>query len=243
MRSALPQKEESGVTIMENLLKKIYASEQSENKSQYRILQFIKLLALINMLGFYVIYNYHAAEGLLSVWQATTGFIIWQKFSIWTLILSFGMTFTQCSRHLLWGASLVFLGSIITFTTHFRFPDNAVYYGVFTFLGVAMLVVHIFHWWLKKAPGSCGWLLCAIAYDLTRHLTDGVIVWQGKVIGHVASVLYNGWMTWLGFPDKTFSSLEYVPFLPNIFLFLCGVYLFQFMTEHEKGRYYLEKLR
>jgi uncharacterized membrane protein len=77
---------------------------------------------------------------------------------------------------------------------------------------------------------------------LTRHLTDGVIIWQGKIIGHLPSFLYGDWNVWLGLPGADFVSLEYVPFLPNIFLFLCGLYLFQFMSEHEKGQAYLKKL-
>ena len=228
---------------MEKLLRKMYAEKQAEQPQQYRVLQFIKLLALINLLGFYVVYNYHALQGILSSWQATEAFAIWQRFSIWTVVLSFGMTFTQTTRHLLWGVALVIAGTLLTAVTHIIAPANAIYYGAFTFLGVAILVVKPIHWWLKKAPGSCGWLLCAIAYDLTRHLTAGVIIWQGKVIGHIPEAFYNPLLTWLGFPDAAFRSLEYVPFLPNIFLFLCGLYFFQFLTEHEKGRAYLAKLR
>lgn len=228
---------------MEKLLRKIYVDGQTKQSKTYRALQFIKILAFINLLGFYIIYNYHATQGILSGWQATEGFAIWQKFSLWTVILSCGMTFTQTKKHLLWGVCLVAAGCVLTLLTHLLSPAHAIYYGVFTFLGVAYLVVQPLHWWLKKAPGSCGWLLSAIAYDLTRHITSGVVIWQGKVIGHIPEFMYNPLTTWLGFPNAGFTSLEYAPFLPNIFLFLCGIYLFQFMTEHEKGRYYLEKLR
>ncbi len=228
---------------MEKLLRKIYADGQLEQQENYRVLQFIKLLAFVNLLGFYAIYNYHAAQGILSGWQATEGFVIWQKFSIWAVILSCGMTFTQSSKHLLHGLLLVLAGGTLALTTHLLTPAHAIYYGAFTFLGVAYLVVQPLYWWLRKAPGSCGWLLCAIAYDLTRHLTEGVIIWQGKVIGHLPDFLYSPLTVWLGFPDAGFTYLEYVPVLPNIFLFLCGVYFFKFLTEHEKGRYYLEKLR
>lgn len=228
---------------MEKFLRKMYAASEVKEVQHYRVLEFIKLLAFINLLGFYVIYNYHAAQGILSSWQATAGFVIWQRFSIWTLILSCAMTFTQMNRPLLWGSGLVIAGIFVTLISQLLNPANAVYYGAFTFLGAAILLVQPLHWWLKKSPGSCGWLLCAIAYDLTRHLTAGVIVWQGKIIGHIPEVFYTSWLTWLGFPGAEFNSLEYVPFLPNIFLFLCGMYLFQFMTEHEKGRYYLDKLR
>ena len=58
-----------------------------------------------------------------------------------------------------------------------------------------------------------------------------------------AQLLYTKATTWLGFPAAGFSSMEYVPFLPNIFLFICGVYFFQFLTEHERGQQYLAKLR
>lgn len=152
------------------------------------------------------------------------------------------MTFRQGSNYLKWGLGLLGVGTAISLCTYLFTPQHPIYFGIFTFLGLAYLVVQPIHWWLQKSPGSCGWLLSAIAYDLTRHLTDGVIIWQGKIIGHLPSFLYGDWNVWLGLPGAEFVSLEYVPFLPNIFLFLCGLYLFQFMSEHEKGQAYLKKL-
>lgn len=228
---------------MQRLLAAIYSKTEGKEKEQYRVLNLLELLAFINLLAFYTVYNINVVYASNVEWQFSEACALWQKYIIWSLVVLCGMTFTQTSNVLLKGLTLLGAGLVTTLVSGILVPEQTIYFGMFTFLGVAFLVVQAIHWWLQKAPGSCGWLLCAIAYDLTRHLTDGVIVWQGKVIGHVPEALYTTVTTWLGFPAVGFSSMEYVPFLPYIFLFLCGVYFFQFLTEHEKGQRYLAKLR
>ena len=185
-----------------------------------------------------ILYNINVAQGTNPAWD----YVWWQRLTLWSIVVLCGMTFSQGSNYLKWGLGLLGAGTAISLCTYIFTPQHPIYFGIFTFLGLAYLVVQPIHWWLQKSPGSCGWLLSAIAYDLTRHLTDGVIIWQGKIIGHLPSFLYGDWNVWLGLPGADFVSLEYVPFLPNIFLFLCGLYLFQFMSEHEKGQAYLKKL-
>ena len=207
------------------------------------MLNVLELLAFINLLAFYTVYNINVVYASNVEWQFSEICALWQKYTIWSLVVLCGMTFTQMNNVLLKGLLLLGAGLVTTLVSGILVPEQTIYFGMFTFLGVAFLLVRSIHWWLRKSPGSCGWLLCAIAYDLTRHLADGVIIWQGKVIGHVPEALYTTVTTWLGFPAAGFSSMEYVPVLPNIFLFLCGVYFFQFLTEHEKGQRYLAKLR
>lgn len=228
---------------MQRLLTAIYQKTEGEVKQQYRVLNFIELLAFINLFVFYSVYNVNVILGENPGWQLSETFAVWQKLSLWTLIVVCGMTFTQTTHIVLKAFAAIGVGIVCTVVSALLVPGQMIYFGFFTFLGLAMLLVNSLHWWLKKAPGSCGWLLSAIAYDLTRHLADGVIIWQGKVIGHVPQALYSAATAWLGFPVAELNAMEYVPFLPNIFLFVCGVYFFQFLTEHEKGQRYLEKLR
>lgn len=224
---------------MEKLLAKMYEqSESKAEKKQYRVLNALKAAAFLNLAVFYFLYNINVAQGANPAWD----YAWWQRLTLWSIVVLCGMTFSQGSNYLKWGLGLLGVGTAISLCTYIFTPQHPICFGIFTFLGLAYLVVQPIHWWLQKSPGSCGWLLSAIAYDLTRHLTDGVIIWQGKIIGHLPSFLYGDWNVWLGLPGADFVSLEYVPFLPNIFLFLCGLYLFQFMSEHEKGQAYLKKL-
>lgn len=228
---------------MQRLLTAIYKQTEEKAKEQYRVLNLLELLAFINLFVFYTVFNINVVYGGDPQWQFSESCALWQKYTIWSIVVLTGMTFTQSNNVLLKGIAFLVAGLVMTLVSGVLLPEQMIYFGIFTFLGVAMLVVQGLHWWLKKSPGSCGWLLCAIAYDLTRHLPDGVIIWQGKVIGHVPQALYTTVTTWLGFPVKGFSTMEYVPVLPYLFLFLCGVYFFQFLTEHEKGQRYLAKLR
>lgn len=224
---------------MEKLLAKMYEEPEARaQKKQYRKLNVLKLAAFVSLALFYLMYDINVVQGNDSSWS----YGAWQQLTLWSIVVLCGMTFSQGSDYLKWGLGLLAAGTAVSLYTYVFVPQHTIYFGIFTFLGVAYLLVQPIHWWLRKSPGSCGCLLCAIAYDLTRHFTDGVIIWQGKIIGHLPSFLYGDWNVWLGLPGADFASMEYVPFLPNIFLFLCGLYLFQFMSEHEKGQEYLKKL-
>lgn len=228
---------------MQRLLTAIYQKTEGKAKEQYRVLNLLELLAFVNLFVFYSVYNINIGYGADVQWQFSEACALWQKYTIWSLVVICGMTFTQINNVLLKGLAFLVSGLALTAASIVLVPQKPIYFGLLTFLGIAVLLVQAVHGWLKKAPGSCGWLLAAIAYDLTRHLTEGVIVWQGKVIGHVPQALYGTLTTWLGLPSAEFSSMEYVPVLPYIFLFICGVYFFQFLTEHEKCKPYLDKLR
>ena len=177
------------------------------------MLNALKAVAFLNLAVFYFLYNINVAQGANPAWD----YAWWQRLTLWSIVVLCGMTFSQGSNYLKWGLGLLGVGTAISLCTYIFTPQHPIYFGIFTFLGLAYLVVQPIHWWLQKSPGSCGWLLSAIAYDLTRHLTDGVIIWQGKIIGHLPSFLYGDWNVWLGLPSADFVSLEYVPFLPNIF--------------------------
>lgn len=235
--------DESGVDFMEKLLTRMYNSDETgKSKEQYRVLNALLLLALVNLTVFYFVYQLNIVGSTELSWQQSEVFSLWQRASLFCLIVLTGMLFKQFSGYLQWGLGLSLLGVVVTLSSSF-FLAQPVYYGIFTFLGIAFLAVPPLYSWLSKAPGSCGLLLSAIGYELSRRLAEGLVIWQGKVIGHLPSFLYGDWNAWLGLPGADFVSPEYVPFLPNIFLFLGGLYLFQFMSEHEKGRRYLAKLR
>ena len=158
---------------MEKLLAKMYEqSESKAEKKQYRVLNALKAAAFLNLAVFYFLYNINVAQGANPAWD----YAWWQRLTLWSIVVLCGMTFSQGSNYLKWGLGLLGVGTAISLCTYIFTPQHPIYFGIFTFLGLAYLVVQPIHWWLQKSPGSCGWLLSAIAYDLTRHLTDGVII-------------------------------------------------------------------
>ena len=134
----------------------------------------------------------------------------------------------------------IVLGIFISVLSYFFAPQQPHYYGILMFLGIAIAALTPVLWWFKKAPASCGLILSSIGYELTRHLSNQVIMWQGKIIANLPDWLYGSWNAWLGMPPKDFISINYVPVLPNIFLFLVGLYLLRFLQEHQAGQKYLK---
>ena len=79
---------------------------------------------------------------------------------------------------------------------------------------------------LDKIPAVPGLIGSAMLFALTNQLPWG---WLGFERWHIAA-LPAGWydanLFWLGLPDLTrFSSADYFPILPWVFLFWCGLFL------------------
>lgn len=233
---------------MESFIKKYYAPTQDiiaaiGTKQQYRWLNALKTLALLNLIAYYFIYSSYVLQGADPAWGTSSVAMGWQQAIIASLVFLCGMTFTQGSNYFHWGLLLIAVGILTAIATSFLASGVGLHFGLASFLGLSYLVIRPLESWLKKAPGSCGLILSAIGYALTKELASGIIVWQGRVIGHVPDVFYSPLTAWLGLPPENFASLEYVPFLPYIFLFVAGFYSFRFLQEHDRGKRYLELLK
>ena len=139
---------------MQRFLTAIYQNAEGEAKEQYRVLNFLELLAFINLFVFYSVYNVNVGYGADAQWQFSAAYALWQKYTIWSLVVICGMTFTQTSNVLLKGVTFLGIGLVVTLASSVLLPEQTIYFGIFTFLGMAMLLVQAMHSWLKKSPGS-----------------------------------------------------------------------------------------
>lgn len=224
---------------MHLVLKKVF-SDYSLPKERFLFMDLWKILAIINMVFYQMYYDTYIVQGSENAWLDINYLQLWQKYILGSFIVISGMTLNLCRNNLLRAAKFIVLGTLISLLSYLFIPQYPNYYGVLLFLGTAIVIVNPMLCWFGKAQASCGLILSAIGYELTRHLSDNVIMWQGKVIVNLPEWLYGSWNIWLGLPQKDFFSINYVPLLPNIFLLLIGFYLLRFFREHETGHKYLK---
>ena len=82
-------------------------------------------------------------------------------------------------------------------------------FGILQFLGCAMLLYGGFGRYVEKVPDKLAPWLWAALYLITR-------VWT------YTTFVKPTWLYWLGFRARGFVSADWVPILPNIFMFFLG---------------------
>ena len=105
-------------------------------------------------------------------------------------------------------------------------PSESIWFGVLHLNAAAVLLSCLIKPLLDKIPAVPGLIGSAMLFALTNQLPWG---WLGFERWHIAA-LPAGWydanLFWLGLPDLTrFSSADYFPILPWVFLFWCGLFL------------------
>ncbi len=111
--------------------------------------------------------------------------------------------------------------AVVTVVTFFAFPEQAIWFGVLHCLGVCMALEAFFGKYLRKIKPLWGLVISLALFILSYRVPEGYIL----TFALPDSVYMGGILTVVGFPDRFFSSLDYVPLLPHIFLFSAGVFL------------------
>ena len=104
-------------------------------------------------------------------------------------------------------------------------------YGVLTLIGSCILIWILLDKVLKKIPAGVGVSVSFVLFLILRSWTK-----QDPIQLSLSDNLLN--VTWLksvlayiGFPQAGFSSTDYFPLLPWIFLFATGYFLYSFLQE------------
>ena len=185
-------------------------------------------LALLNMLAYHAMYDWVYVFGHESSWYNiwAPGCHVWQLYICWSFILLSGYSFTLARRPLKNGLIAAGCAAVLTVVTVGFMPSESIWFGVLHLNAAAVLLSCLIKPLLDKIPAVPGLIGSAMLFALTNQMPWG---WMGFERWHIAA-LPAGWydanLVWLGLPDLTrFSSADYFPILPWVFLFWCGVFL------------------
>ena len=194
-----------------------------EKGSRFHLIDALRGAAVLSMIIYHFAWGLRNLVGIKWGSFSSTGSLIWQQSICWTFILISGFCFNLSKRPLKNGLLTLLGGVAVTLATVRFMPDAAIYFGVLIFHGSAMLLLLPLRKYLYKVPPYLGaalsFLLFALLYGLPRRsIVFGLI--------SLPRFLYANYLTaYLGFPPYRFTSADYFPLLPWIFLFLTGFFL------------------
>lgn len=192
-------------------------------------LDVLRGLAMINMLLYHALYDLVYLFQVPISWFGIQKSYAWQQAICWCFILVSGISLRLSTRpwknaiKILAGAVLL---SVVTITV---MPSEAIYFGILHFLGCAILITWFLLPLFRRIPAGVGGILSFVLFLLTR-----------SVPGRSYDIPY---LFWLGFPDNGFTSADYFPLIPWIFLFWAGYFAGHYLLDRTRNEGQAEKER
>lgn len=147
--------------------------------------------------------------------------------SIWftgAFILLGGVTIRFSHDPAIRGARLFFIAAAFTLVTAFIFEGAAIYFGVLHLFTVGMLLYAVGRPVIERIPAVVGVALCAVLFVFFYNISKGAVGFGGWQLAVPETLTYGNLLNGFGFINGRFSSVDYVPVLPWLFLFLAGCF-------------------
>lgn len=196
---------------------------------RYQLIDGLRGFTVINMVIYHLIYNLKTFYGF----HFPDQIYYYQQSICWSFILlsGFSMSF---SKHLPRKIIILSMVSIvITGASYLLFPEETIYFGVIHFFAAATLLFYLFRKVFYRFPKKVGILLNVFLFAVTKSLPEGTLFFSKLSL---PSVFYQKNLFYLGLPSDSFSSGDYFPIIPWIFLFLTGFYAHFFISLSKKEK-------
>ena len=203
-------------------------SQTDAGQPRLERLDALRGLAVAGMVLYHFCYDWFVVFARDPLWYTRPPVVVWQQSVCWVFVLLSGFVWRWGRRgNLRRGLLCNLCGVLITAVTVLLIPEEAVFFGVLTFLGCTIWLLLPLDPLLCRVPPRLGLGLSALLFALTRHIGTGRISLGQHVLFTLPAALYRiSWLTPLGFPAPGFSSSDYFPLFPWFFLYLVGYYLF-----------------
>lgn len=192
----------------------------------------VRAVAFINMILYHLMFDLVYIFGVNVKWYRGTPGYVWQQAICMTLIFVSGMSCNFSKNNLKRGLVIFVCGMLMTVGTWLFMPSQFIVFGILHFLGIARIIFAFGEKPLGKLNKMAGFAVAIALFALTKKLPSGYLGIWDKPLWELPDVLYQSKLLfWAGLPHATFSSGDYFPVLPWIFLYLAGYYFFGILKE------------
>lgn len=211
---------------------------EKNGENRYLLIDGLRGLAIVNMVMFHFLYDVYVVSGRNPGWYFFPGIRIWQQAICHTFILVAGFVWRFGKENSLRrGLFFHLCGALVSLVTGAVIPREAVRFGILSFMGSSVLLMIPLHKCFRRIPAWTGFSASLACFVLLRKVEYGVVGVGGQVFWKVPRALYQiRILAPFGFPSPDFSSSDYFPILPWVFLFLAGYFLYPLLERREAWR-------
>lgn len=123
------------------------------------------------------------------------------------------------------GARLLLIAACFTLVTSFIFAGGAIYFGVLHLISCGMLVYSVVSKYTDKLPWWLGAALCAVIFAFTYNTQRGFFGFGELAVSVPEILTTNNLLYPFGFITPYYISVDYLPLLPWLFMFLGGTFV------------------
>ena len=200
-------------------------TEHPQAKNRYVSIDRLRGLTLFSMIIFHFCWDMVNLFGADWAWFDTTAAYIWQQSICWSFLLLSGFCWQLGHHPLRRGLMVLAAGEAVSLVTRVMQPQQPVYFGVLTLIGMGMLLLIPFDHLFRRIPAKLGLLICLSLFFVLRNVKDGYFGFEIWTMGLVPRSLYRNMLTaFLGFPPGSFYSSDYFPLIPWLFLYFAGYF-------------------
>ena len=206
--------------------------------NRYGVIDAVRAAAVINMTVFHLCYDIFAVFGLWEDFPLSLPVRIWERLICITFIVISGISLNFTRRGYFRGIVVFLCGIAISAVMLIFMPDETIWFGVLSFLGVAMIVTFAARKLLCRIPAAIGAAVSLALFMLGYGIPVGYIgIFSYPLFGLPEALYSVRWLAFLGFPSKDFYSSDYFPVLPWIFLYVFGFMLWRMIKDRGLDKY------
>lgn len=202
-------------------------------KKRFETLDSLRGAVIVSMVLFHLMYDVNDVFGTNHGWTREPLVELWQRSIAYSFIIISGFVWVYGKKRALRrGIFLSLVGIAVTAVTVIFMPSQAIYFGVMSFFGCAVLLMIPLEKLLRRVNAVLGAVLSLVSFHLLRDLTYGAIRIGSHVIARLPSRLYSlDALIPLGLPPKSFASADYYPIFPWILLYFFGYFLHRIVAD------------
>ncbi|MBQ6878397.1 MAG: DUF1624 domain-containing protein [Oscillospiraceae bacterium] len=198
----------------------------------------IRALALIGMIIYHAAYDLYALFGLDFDFYSP-GWDTLQMAVCCTFIVIAGISSRLTKNALKHGLVVFGCGILMTLGTYFFMRSQTIWFGILHFLGVSIIIYHLFRKSIKKTPALLGAVLSFSAFLFLYGLPSGSIFFGN--IDVPSGLYFSKYLGIIGLPGSGFRSADYFPLFPWFFLFLTGCFIGKWFKERKIPDFMMNK--
>lgn len=196
-------------------------------KNRYNSIDFLRGFTIINMIIFHALFDLENFYGF----NFNHDFYYYQQYICISFILISGYSTNFSNNFKKKFFILTGLSLLITLGSYIYSKEDAIYFGIIHFFAAATLVHMILKNFIKKINPKFGLIVNTILFITLKNIYYGSIFFNKF---QLPKSFYDLNLFFLGLPSKNFSSGDYFPIIPWIFLFYMGYFLFDFIKVTKK---------
>ena len=207
------------------MIEELFANSQSGGHNpqrRVRVYDVIRGLCVVSMIDFHYCYDLVDLAGIELSWFKPPFEDVWRASISWTFLFLAGIMCSYSHNNTKRAVKYGLVAFLIWSVTYLVAVDIPISFGIIFCMSASTMLYAILRKFGVEPKGLVSLMAFICLFLLLLKLPNGYLQ-LGRLRVSLPSCLYSTeWISWLGFPEPTFSSGDYYPLLPYSLMFLAG---------------------